>query len=755
MKQRYRLPFTLSAAGALALAIAAAHAEETQGDAQATDAPYTPLLLDTQPLASRWQGDYSGAAQLGLGYTSDDNFMFGQYNGLQEKGVTAIGNLRWQDFDGDSFWRVDLSDLGRDTREGLVTWGRGDKLQLRLGFDSQLQVRNDSGRSPLRGNSHLTLPGEWVGASTTAGFTAFDATARDVTQELDREKLSLGVDYRLSDRWQLDSHLTYEDRSGTQISGAGIYIDAATADAVLLPESVDYNTTEFDLGLAYSGDNFYLKGSLDYSDFDNKDELQTWQNPYSGYGSAVGYPVGIGGLATAPDNQQTRGRLTGHYVITPTARLQFDGSYAVLDQDQDFAAFTVNPALSQAALPRNDLDGEVTIGTVNAALLLRPISRFDVKGYYQARDRDYDTPRDGYRYNRGDAGDAPRESLTVYNTAHDYLSQTLGLDTNLRLPMRSRLSLDYAYENIKRRNAAVEETKEDRYTLAYRIQPWSTFTARVEATYGDRRADTYRWDQRYYALLDVNLINATPDNQRFINHPALSQYHLSNRERSEAKADFTWQPTDRWNLNLDLMWRDDDFDKTDLGLGDAEWRRAHVSASYAATDAVNASLYAGVDRYESSQTGRAFRGGQEKNPFEIYPPLPQGSDPSRNWDLDARDEATTVGANLEWQLSASIVLAADYSYVDTESRQRLKSVGLAVEDLPDVNTRLHHVTTSGTWHMSEQLSLRLDYQYYRFRSDDYTFTGSATSIDKVLTLGASNPNEQIHYVGASAIYRWK
>ena len=72
-----------------------------------------------------------------------------------------------------------------------------------------------------------------------------------------------------------------------------------------------------------------------------------------------------------------------------------------------------------------------------------------------------------------------------------------------------------------------------------------------------------------------------------------------------------------------------------------------------------------------------------------------------------------------------------------------------------METRLHHFTTSGTWHMSEQLSLKLDYQYYRYTSDDYTYTGSAASIDKVLTLGARNPNEQIHYVGASAIYRWE
>ena len=31
----------------------------------------------------------------------------------------------------------------------------------------------------------------------------------------------------------------------------------------------------------------------------------------------------------------------------------------------------------------------------------------------------------------------------------------------------------------------------------------------------------------------------------------------------------------------------------------------------------------------------------------------------------------------------------------------------------------------------------------------------ANTIDKVLTFGQSNPNEDIHYVGASVIYSWQ
>ena len=108
----------------------------------------------------------------------------------------------------------------------------------------------------------------------------------------------------------MSSNLSYEEKEGHGDIGAGIYIDGSSADAVLLRSPVDYSTTEFDLGLAYDAERLHLNGQLAYSDFDNDDDLLTWQNPYSSYGPRVAYPAGIGGLGLAPDNEQISGRLT-------------------------------------------------------------------------------------------------------------------------------------------------------------------------------------------------------------------------------------------------------------------------------------------------------------------------------------------------------------------------------------------------------------------------------------------------------------
>ncbi len=239
----------------------------------------------------------------------------------------------------------------------------------------------------------------------------------------------------------------------------------------------------------------------------------------------------------------------------------------------------------------------------------------------------------------------------MYNTNHDYRSEIAGFEVSYRLPLRSKLSFEYEYEKVTRKNAPVEKTEEDRYTLGYRIQPWSNFTARLEVSYADRAADTYEWAQYYYALLDTELINATPDNQRYINHPELMKYYMANREQWQTRADFNYLPTDRWNLNLNLQWRDDDYDASELGLTEAEWYRGHLSASYVASETLSASVYAGYDYYKADQSSRAFRGGQEKNAFAVYPPLPQASDPNQNWTGEAKDTSITLGANVQWQVS--------------------------------------------------------------------------------------------------------
>lgn len=195
MKHRTQIPFQLTAISALVLLASGVVAQTEEESAQ--QSAYSPLLVKSQ--ISSTAAHSAGSVELGLGYTSDDNYMFGQYNGLHEDGATLIGNLSWQDFsNSNSHWRASVSDLGLDTREGELIWGRSDDLKVTVGFDSQIQVRNNSGETPFRGSSSLQLPDNWETGSTTSDFGQLDASLRQFDRELQRDTLFAGVDAKIT-----------------------------------------------------------------------------------------------------------------------------------------------------------------------------------------------------------------------------------------------------------------------------------------------------------------------------------------------------------------------------------------------------------------------------------------------------------------------------------------------------------------------------------------------------------------------------
>ena len=734
--------------------------------------PRTPLFLavalasstalaqqDSRPLATRWAVDYAGSAEIGVGYITDENFEFGEYNGLSEDEAYIIGNVDWSGGKDGTLWNFSGNDLGLDTREGAGRWRNGT-WEFYFDYDAQKQVRNNSGRTPFRGGELLTLPDGWISGVNTSDFAALNDSLRGFDQELERDRYTLGLKANLGDAWSIEGSMFYEEKQGDRDLGAAIFIDASAGDAAILPRGVDYENTEFDFSINYASGPLALTGSIFYSDFDNGDDLLQWQNPYSNFGPNVRYPDGFGGMSLEPDNEMLRGRLMGTWIISPTLRVQVDGSYARTEQDQSYLGFTVNPNINAAPLPRDNLDGQYDTKVFDGRVFWNPLRKLRLEAYYHGEERDYDTPRDGYQYVLGDAFAIPDPSGRLYNTPYTYSLNTYGIEGSYPLPLRSKLWLTYEYEEAERDNAAVMKAESDRYKLRYRLPIGGGLNMRLEAKYDDRNADRYVWNQSYFARLDSDRINATPDGQRYLNHPLLSQYHIATREQWEGKLDFDWQIGSDWNLALNMLYRENDYDETELGLTDEELNSISFTASWMASDAVVVTAWASGSEYESQQTGRAFRGGAEKNAFEIFPPLPQASDPSRDWSTDVEDETFVVGAGIEWKISDTMELSANYSYQDTNSDYDFSNRGapdLSADGLPgDYESTMHHAILEGAWHLRENLSVGINYQYWNYDSDDWAIDGlSPGSIDKVLILGEQPADEDLHYIGTSIVYRWQ
>ncbi len=748
----------------------AGEATQTPVPADNSEDPFEFLLDDSNTvfsLAPTTSGIAPGKGEirLGLQYVSDDNFTLGRYNGLNRQGwlpVLDINYGSWQQHTENGsqplFWKARLQDGGTDVQEGEVTVGRRNHFRLSASFDQQLQANNDSGRSPFDAKGNL--PANWVPSNITSGMTLLDDSLSSFKQKIERDKYAVNYQQQINKQWSMESNISTEKKDGKQTLGGAFYLNGANPHAAVLPQKINQTTNEFDLAFHYGDEKLHLGLSYLYSDFDNHKNGLQWQNPYdANFGANVDYPNGYGQMSLPPDTEMQQLRLLASYQFTPKLRAYGDASYSRASQDENYLPYTVNPSLVvNTAEPRTNLNGDANTTVANGGILFRPFAKLSLDLNYHYYDRDNDSPRDGYLYPPADSGDQPGSEFTVYNRPYEVTKNRVELKGSYRLPKQTRFSLAYQYENISRHNAATRETDENSLEAALRFRPFNKASGRFSLAYSDRKASTYNWDQSYYAFLDSQLINQTPDNQRYSNHPLLSQYYLSSRERWQAKFNGNYLASERWNLNLDMLWDDKDYDKTTLGLKSEQQFNTTLSANYNPGQQWSLSSYYSFDYYEAKQFGRSFRGGAEKNAFVTAPPYPQASDPERDWSTKPETSSHAIGINVEWTPRPDeLDMTLDYSFVDTRVKQHFTTFGaddLSGQSLPDNKTHLHHLKWDANYHFTDILSVSLNYQFYYYEEDDWALDGvAADTVDKVLLTGEKAPDDTLHVIGLSVLYQ--
>ena len=127
--------------------------------------------------------------------------------------------------------------------------------------------------------------------------------------------------------------------------------------------------------------------------------------------------------------------------------------------------------------------------------------------------------------------------------------------------------------------------------------------------------------------------------------------------------------------------------------------------------------------------------------------------------MSGEDSSVTLGLNADWQLREDFRFSADYSYVETTGEYDFGTHGagdINAEPLPDNETSQHHLLLEADYSLRENLAIKINYQYWKYEQDDWAINGvTPSTIDKVLTLGEQEADEDLHYIGASVVYRWQ
>jgi MtrB/PioB family decaheme-associated outer membrane protein len=411
----------------LATSSAVQAADEVADSKAAQASSSEPSVADlTQP---------TNSVEVGVTSVNKDSYKFGEYNGLQKKGETLIGNVDMRgggayDSNDATRWRFNATDLGLETRNLSGEYGEQGKFRINFGYDELLRNRSDTYQTPYQGvgSNNLTLPSNWLqpvvpqSSASAINFRSLDPVAgtgsvistagvltaptagnlttlsnirtadlpafRNVNLYTKRSKYDAGFDYIIDSQWGFKAGFRHEHKDGYKPMGT---VSSQVSEfSAVIPDPINQDTDQYDMSLNYSGaDGSFLRAAYYGSVFKNNISSVTWQDVNDLTKSAT--------MSSAPSNEFHQLSLTGGYNFSKTTKLVVDGSYARNTQNDAFlnAATAQNNQLP-LGLPVTSLDGLVVTKALDLKLTAKPMKDLNLTGAYKYNNRANQTPVNTY-----------------------------------------------------------------------------------------------------------------------------------------------------------------------------------------------------------------------------------------------------------------------------------------------------------------------------------------------------------------------
>ncbi|MFP3943121.1 MAG: MtrB/PioB family decaheme-associated outer membrane protein, partial [Alphaproteobacteria bacterium] len=551
------------------------------------------LVLAAALPAAAWaeDADDDGAfrhmeVEAGAGVVTEDSFKFGEYTGLEEDGVFAIGNVELYyraPFDGGSgsYWSLTGYDLGLESRDIYAEFGQQGLFSVEAFYDGTPHHFFDDALTPYRGvgSDNLTLPGFWVADNNISGFTQLDAANQPLELSIQRDKFGATFNVALSDHWYLHAGARQEQKEGTDRIWGIFGTNGGNPASVVLPEPIDWQTTRIEGGFGYKSKRLQANVVYEASIFNNRNRALTWINAYSSspgspWDPDIGYPD-QGRMSLHPDNQAHSVTFTGAYRFSKATRLSGQFRYIDSSQDETLLPYTVNPGdLSVPfALPRDSAEAQITNIRGDVKLVSRLSKRSTLRLSYTYDDRDNETPRDIFLRVPNDTADQGSVFTSLARLNHPFSFREHEADASVSYRVSNWLNLDgtYSWETVERTFQDVTDTTEHKGEIKANLRPGGYAGGRLQGWVGvsyASRSNDGRQTNRGHLTSHTALFLAgeAPDpvfGLKFENHPELQPFHTAGRDEIAVDASFTFLPSDDTSVTLYGKWADADFDDSE------------------------------------------------------------------------------------------------------------------------------------------------------------------------------------------------
>ncbi|MDH4125273.1 MAG: MtrB/PioB family decaheme-associated outer membrane protein [Gammaproteobacteria bacterium] len=658
------------------------------------------------PFQSGYHGDY----EVGATNVSEDSAYLGDATGYDEAGVYAdLGGDGAYTRDGHSL-RWTLEDLGLESRSAAIEGAKSGRFDYRLAY-RELPRRQFNTTTTIfdASGGDLSLPASWVSAADTSGFSSLDTTLSSQAIASDRSYYEIGGNYLPGSNWKLSADYRRQQQEGSKIIGGSYYTNAA-----LLPVRIDYATDEVDLGIRYAKDSLTLALGWYLSDFDNGQTGFGWQHPFT---TAAGAEFAT--LAAPPDNRFQQLTLSAAYAFPAyNAHASLSAAFGEIEQTEPFLAYSSNPLLSTAALPRSDLDGGIDTSRLAFAFTASPFTRTKIRLSYRHDERDNKTARDLWNRVIADSFVSGELELNVpYSFTHDTLraSAEYRLFDTLRVSAGyDRIDKDYDFQEVA-------EHSEDTGWGRIRWRPLQTLE--LDARGGTSRRDVDRYDEIFAATLGQN--------------PLLRKYNLAYRYREFGEISLSYSPPDLpLSIVFDSLYAEDTYTNSQLGLTGGEQIRFGADANWLVTDRATVYLNIGFDNLSSDQSGSEASGAAD-------------------WRATGDDDFSTVGAGLTLNsIADKFDLKFDYTRSSGDSRITIDTMNSGGTEFPKLLSDFDQLRATLSYQRSEHLEVNLELRYQSFSTEDWALQGVApATIPVVLSLGATPYDDDVFIAGISFRYR--
>ena len=126
------------------------------------------------------------------------------------------------------------------------------------------------------------------------------------------------------------------------------------------------------------------------------------------------------------------------------------------------------------------------------------------------------------------------------------------------------------------------------------------------------------------------------------------------------------------------------------------------------------------------------------------------TDPEDIWIASTSNQTDTIGLNLTWKASEKLDLGTELAYAEFTGKVEFTNAA----NLPEIGSTLRTAKLHGTYQLSEELSIRAEYRYEKYKEDDWSKTGEVDSLATVLSLGSESLNTSTSLAFVSLRYKF-